>query len=135
MRGSSPRTTGRRERRRVPGQRGVRPQNFFRVQVATAFDRNSLQRAVPGQSGLQQFFTHRGRAFCLYVVLGSLLKFFTFPLILLTFGLFLLVINGFLLWLTDKMLDGIEIKGFGPLATMTVLISLGHVLVSWIVGR
>jgi hypothetical protein len=26
---------------------------------------------LPGQSGLQQFFTHRGRAFCLYVVLGS----------------------------------------------------------------
>jgi hypothetical protein len=38
---------------------------------ARQFDRNALQRAVPGQSGLQQFFTHRGRAFCLYVVLGS----------------------------------------------------------------
>ena len=38
---------------------------------ARQFDRNSLQRALPGQSGLQQFFTHRGRAFCLYIVLGS----------------------------------------------------------------
>jgi hypothetical protein len=38
---------------------------------ARQFDRNSLQRAVPGQSGLQQFFTHRGRAFCIYIVLGS----------------------------------------------------------------
>lgn len=38
---------------------------------ARQFDRNALQRALPGQSGLQQFFTHRGRAFCLYVVLGS----------------------------------------------------------------
>jgi len=38
---------------------------------ARQFDRNMLQRALPGQSGLQQFFTHRGRAFCLYVVLGS----------------------------------------------------------------
>lgn len=35
------------------------------------FDRDALQHGVPGQSGLQQFFTHRGRAFCLYVVLGS----------------------------------------------------------------
>jgi hypothetical protein len=26
---------------------------------------------MPGQSGLQRFFTHNGRAFCLYVVLGS----------------------------------------------------------------
>ncbi|MGH8913488.1 MAG: hypothetical protein ACRDZM_03130 [Acidimicrobiia bacterium] len=38
---------------------------------ARQFDRNALQRALPGQSGLQQFFTYRGRAFCLYVVLGS----------------------------------------------------------------
>ncbi|HEY4607455.1 MAG TPA: hypothetical protein VIH55_07370 [Acidimicrobiia bacterium] len=38
---------------------------------ARQFDRHALQRALPGQSGLQQFFTHNGRAFCLYVVLGS----------------------------------------------------------------
>jgi len=38
---------------------------------ARQFDRNALQRALPGQSGLQQFFTHHGRAFCLYVVVGS----------------------------------------------------------------
>lgn len=35
------------------------------------FDRASLQRAVGGQTGVQRFFTHNGRAFCLYVVLGS----------------------------------------------------------------
>lgn len=71
----------------------------------------------------------------LAVVLGAALKFFTFPLILVTFGLFLLVINGFLLWLTDKLLDGLEIKGFAPLAMMTVGMSIGGVLVNWIVGR
>lgn len=36
-----------------------------------AFSPAGLQAGRPGQSGLQQFFTHRGRAFCLYVVLGS----------------------------------------------------------------
>lgn len=36
-----------------------------------AFSPDGLQSGRPGQSGLQQFFTHRGRAFCLYVVLGS----------------------------------------------------------------
>ena len=35
------------------------------------FDRDALQHGVPGQSGLQHFFTQNGRAFCLYVVLGS----------------------------------------------------------------
>ena len=36
-----------------------------------SFDRNALQHGVPGQSGLQHFFTQANRAFCLYVVLGS----------------------------------------------------------------
>ena len=35
------------------------------------FDRNALQHAISGQSGVQRFFTEAGRAFCLYVVLGS----------------------------------------------------------------
>ncbi|MGB7861271.1 MAG: hypothetical protein WBM90_12300 [Acidimicrobiia bacterium] len=35
------------------------------------FATNTLQRPQKGQSGAQYFFTERGRAFCLYVVLGS----------------------------------------------------------------
>ncbi|HEX6946834.1 MAG TPA: hypothetical protein VF246_05755 [Acidimicrobiia bacterium] len=35
------------------------------------FSRDNLHRTLPGQSGTQFFFTHEGRAFCLYVVLGS----------------------------------------------------------------
>ena len=36
-----------------------------------AFSPRVLQRAVRGQSGLQLFFNERGRAFCLYAVLGN----------------------------------------------------------------
>jgi hypothetical protein len=35
------------------------------------FSPRQLQRTLPGQSGVQYFFADRGRAFCLYVVLGS----------------------------------------------------------------
>ena len=36
------------------------------------FDANRLQRPLPGQAGLQQFFSSAsGRPFCLFVVLGS----------------------------------------------------------------
>ncbi len=35
------------------------------------FSTRQLQRALPGQSGVQYFYTEAGRAFCLYVVLGS----------------------------------------------------------------
>ena len=38
---------------------------------ARSFSRTRLQRIVPGQSGHQSFFTHNGRAFCLYIVAGS----------------------------------------------------------------
>lgn len=71
----------------------------------------------------------------LAVALKWLLVLIALPAIIVTFGLFLLVINGFLLWLTDKLFDGLEIKGFAPLAVMTIGMSIGSVLVSWIVGR
>ena len=35
------------------------------------FDRSVLQRPMPLQSGVQRFFSVAGRAFCLYVVVGS----------------------------------------------------------------
>lgn len=38
---------------------------------ASDFDRSILQRSITGHSGVQRFFTTAGRAFCLYVVVGS----------------------------------------------------------------
>ncbi len=35
------------------------------------FAPHQMQRPLPGQSGAQYFFNHTGRAFCLYVALGS----------------------------------------------------------------
>jgi hypothetical protein len=36
-----------------------------------AFSPRQLQRTLRGQAGWQRFFVEKGRAFCLYVVLGS----------------------------------------------------------------
>lgn len=46
-------------------------QGLPRELLSGDFDVDALQHGVPGQSGLQYFFTEKGRAFCLYVVLGS----------------------------------------------------------------
>jgi putative membrane protein len=46
-------------------------------------------------------------------LLYGLLVVLAFPAILVTFGLFLLVINAFLWWLADKVVDGVELDGFG----------------------
>ena len=35
------------------------------------FHPSQLQRSLPGQAGVQRFFTYSGRAFCLYVVIGA----------------------------------------------------------------
>lgn len=35
------------------------------------FGPDRLQRVIPGQGGAQFFFSERGRAFCMYVVIGS----------------------------------------------------------------
>ena len=34
-------------------------------------DPKQMQRTIGGQAGCQRFFTHNGRAFCLYVAIGS----------------------------------------------------------------
>ncbi len=61
--------------------------------------------------------------------LKTVLVLVTLPMVILTFGLFLLVLNGFLLWLTDKLLDQLEIRGFAPLAIATVGLTVGTSLV------
>ncbi|MGH8982924.1 MAG: hypothetical protein ACRDY6_03485 [Acidimicrobiia bacterium] len=35
------------------------------------FSPTTLQQSIPGQAGMQLFFSEQGRALCLYVVLGS----------------------------------------------------------------
>jgi len=52
----------------------------------------------------------------LNLVFFKLLIFVTFPLVALkwlTFGLFGIVINAVLLWITDKLLEDFEMSGFG----------------------
>ena len=46
-------------------------QGLPRPLPARAFSPNKLQRTIRGQGGSQFFFSENGRAFCLYVVLGS----------------------------------------------------------------
>jgi len=59
----------------------------------------------------------------------------TFPLVILkvvTLGLFGIVLNAALLKLTDKLLDGFEVKGFGPALLGGVGISLMNLLLGYL---
>ena len=64
-------------------------------------------------------------------ILRPILVFLTFPITLLTLGLFLLVINGLMLWLVSALVRGFHISGFWGAVLGSILISI----VSWILSR
>jgi putative membrane protein len=59
---------------------------------------------------------------------GRLTKILTFPLIVLTLGLFLLVVNGLMLWLTSALAEalglGFHVRGFGPAFWGALVVSI-----------
>ncbi|MEX0870032.1 MAG: phage holin family protein [Candidatus Spechtbacterales bacterium] len=57
-------------------------------------------------------------------VLKPVIKVLTFPLILVTFGLFNVAINMFILWGAAEILPQLTIVGFLPLLWTTLIISL-----------
>ncbi len=63
---------------------------------------------------------------------GWLFMLLTFPLMIVTFGLFKLVINAFLLWITDKLMEDFEINSLGTTLVAACLISLVDSLLRWI---
>jgi putative membrane protein len=60
----------------------------------------------------------------LKMLLQKILIIVTFPAVLVTLGLFIVVINAFLLWLTDKLVERVEIRSMGALVLGTILLSL-----------
>jgi len=72
-------------------------------------------------------------AFFLGVVntfIRPLLVLLTFPLTVVTFGVFLLIINGLLLWLVSAVVRGFYVNGFWGAVIGAILISI----VSWILS-
>lgn len=68
-------------------------------------------------------------------VLGTVLRFLSLPLNLITFGLFALVVNGVLLAATAGLSDNLEVGGFLAAIVAACLISLLSTLMSFAVIR
>ncbi len=64
-------------------------------------------------------------------ILRPVLIILTIPLTVLTLGLFLLVINGLMLWLVAAFVKGFHVNGFWGAVLGSILVSL----VSWIPSR
>ncbi len=65
-------------------------------------------------------------------IVGKVLYFFAFPVIILTFGLFTFVISAFLLWITDKLIEDFQIKDIGTTLLAAFLITVSNGLLNWI---
>ncbi len=63
---------------------------------------------------------------------GWLLIVLTLPFIIITFGLFKFVINAFLLWVTDKLIEDFEIEGIFTTFIAAFLITIADSLIKWI---
>ncbi|HEV2365253.1 MAG TPA: phage holin family protein [Caulobacteraceae bacterium] len=89
-------------------------------------------RIVPGVSvGTWQSLVAAGLVLGLInALVRPILVFLTFPLTLVTLGLFLLVVNGFTVWLVTVFIHGVHLSG--PIAA--ILTALVISIVSWIAG-
>jgi putative membrane protein len=64
-------------------------------------------------------------------IIRPILVILTFPITLLSLGLFLLVINGLMLWLVSALVSGFHVNGFWGALFGSILISI----VSWILSK
>jgi len=65
--------------------------------------------------------------------LGMLLKILTFPLTLITLGLFWFVINALMLKFASALVPGFVVRGFGAAFVGAILLSLVNMMLKWLV--
>jgi putative membrane protein len=65
--------------------------------------------------------------------IGLVLKIVTFPLTLITLGLFWFVINALMLELASALVPGFHVRGFGAAFIGAILLSIVNLLLKWLV--
>lgn len=65
--------------------------------------------------------------------LGLVLKIVTFPLTLVTFGLFLFVINALMLYLASSIVPGFFVSSFGSALIAAIVLAILHMILRQIV--
>lgn len=84
---------------------------------------------------IKNFWTAVGVAIILGLInmfIKPLILLLTLPLTILTLGLFVLVINAWILMVIDKLIDGLTIKGFWWAVIYSIIISVLNSFLLWI---
>jgi putative membrane protein len=63
---------------------------------------------------------------------GAFLRFVSFPITILTLGLFVLVINALMLKLAAAFLPGFQIIGFLPALEGAIILAIAHMIIRWV---
>ena len=70
-------------------------------------------------------------------IVGAIAKILAFPIIIVTLGLFLFVINGLMLWLTSRISEaldlGFHVEGFWPAFWGALVVSVVSTILGWMV--
>jgi putative membrane protein len=95
-------------------------------------------RIVPGVTYSGGWIPFFGVALIFGVVntfVGFIAKLLTFPLIIVTLGLFILIVNGLMLWLTGAVSDalglGFRVEGFWPALWGALVVSVVSMILSF----
>lgn len=62
-----------------------------------------------------------------------ILVFLTFPVTILTLGLFIFIINAFLFWFVAEIVDGFKVSGFVAALLGSLMFSVVSLVTSWLV--
>ena len=62
------------------------------------------------------------------------LVFLTFPVTILTLGLFIFIINAFLFWFVAEIVDGFKVTGFMAALLGSLMFSVVSLVTSWLVS-
>jgi putative membrane protein len=68
-------------------------------------------------------------------IIGPVLRLLSVPLLLVTFGLFALVVNAVLLFITAGLTDSLDVGGFFSTVVAAVLISVISAALGWVAFR
>ncbi len=71
----------------------------------------------------------------LHAVLQKALLLITLPFVILSLGLFVFVVNAFLLWLTSKLVPRVRFASFGSLIAAAFVLALIDILFHWVLRQ
>lgn len=96
-----------------------------------------VSRIVPGfrVGGLEPALIAALVIGLLNATLGLILKVITFPLSILTLGIFLLVINGLMILLASKLVLGFHVRGFVPAFWGAVVLAILGIVIRAVAQR